>query len=190
MAKSKKTKNTTESAPPVEMSENIKKLIALDNKMNSFEFVFDDDNGNLFYNNEELKIKLETIDDIVHIVFNDMKYPIEIIEKNQNRYAILINGVSYAFSIETPISFERRKFLEKNKQVSKMESLKAPMPGKIIEVLIEEGADVKEGDSMIILEAMKMQNEIMSHVAGNVKKVFVRAGDIVMKDDVLLEIMK
>ena len=64
------------------------------------------------------------------------------------------------------------------------------MPGKIIDIMVEEGAAVKEGEPIIILEAMKMQNEIASHVTGTVKSVEVKKHESVMKDDVLIEIQK
>jgi biotin carboxyl carrier protein len=62
------------------------------------------------------------------------------------------------------------------------------MPGKIVEILVENGSEVKEGEAIIILEAMKMQNEIISHVNGKVTKISVRKNDTVMKDDLMIEI--
>jgi len=103
---------------------------------------------------------------------------------------VLLNGVSYSFTIESPISYRRRKYLEKFRNDSKLEIVTAPMPGKIVELLVEESSSVKEGDSILILEAMKMQNEIITQVAGKIKKINVKAGDTVTKDDVLLEILK
>ena len=73
---------------------------------------------------------------------------------------------------------------------SRIELVGAPMPGKIMDILIENGAKVKEGEALIILEAMKMQNEILSPAQGVVKKIFVGQGDIVNKEDVLIEIEK
>jgi pyruvate carboxylase subunit B len=62
------------------------------------------------------------------------------------------------------------------------------MPGKIVELLVEENAKVKEGEAILILEAMKMQNEIIAVVAGKIKKINVKPGDSVAKDEVLMEI--
>jgi len=134
--------------------------------------IFDDENG------------------FTYILYKRKKYLAEIVEKSQNRYTVLINGVSYSFTIETPISYKRKKYLEKNKTSSRTELVGAPMPGKIVDVLVEAGARVKVGESLLILEAMKMQNEIASPVSGLVKKVFVKQGDIVNKEDVLIEIEK
>jgi biotin carboxyl carrier protein len=147
---------------------------------------------------EELKINgkridLKVFDDefgFTYILFNRKKYLVEIVEKNQNRYTVLLNGVSYTFSVETPISFERKKYIEKHKTKSKVEFVLAPMPGKIVDVMVEQGAMVKEGETILILEAMKMQNEITAPVSGKILKIMIRPDDIVNKEDLLIEIEK
>jgi biotin carboxyl carrier protein len=68
------------------------------------------------------------------------------------------------------------------------EFIKAPMPGKIIDVLVREGTTVLRGEPVVILEAMKMQNEILSPVNGTIVKVAARVNTNVMKDDLLIEI--
>ena len=63
--------------------------------------------------------------------------------------------------------------------------IEAPMPGMIIRYEVKEGAAVKEGDVVLILEAMKMENSITSPVAGTVKQINYKEGDSVQKGDVL-----
>ncbi len=140
-------------------------------------------------NSKKVDIKIfENEDGFTYLVYKNKKYLAEIIEINQNRYTVLLNGVTYSFSIESPISYKRKKYLDKHQTQSKIEIIMAPMPGKIIDLLVEENAEVKEGEPILILEAMKMQNEISSHVAGKVKKILVKQNDSVAKDEVLLEI--
>lgn len=140
-------------------------------------------------NNKKIDIKiLENEDGFTYLVYNKKKYLAEIIEKNQNRYTVLLNGVTYSFSIESPISYKRKKYLEKHQIKNKIEQVMAPMPGKIIDLLVEENSEIKEGEPIAILEAMKMQNEISSHVSGKVKKILVKENDSVAKDEILLEI--
>jgi biotin carboxyl carrier protein len=122
------------------------------------------------------------------IEFNNKKYIAEIIEKHQNKYTVLLNGLSYIFTIESPISYRRRKYLEKFKEKNKTEMVMAPMPGKIVEILVEINTSVKEGEAILILEAMKMQNEIIAVVPGKIRKIHVKPGDTVSKDEVLMEI--
>ena len=136
---------------------------------------------------KDIKI-FENEEGFTFIEFNNKKYLAEITDKSQNKYTVLLNGVSYSFTIESPISYRRRKYLDKYKQHNKIEIVTAPMPGKIIELLVEESSHVKEGEAILILEAMKMQNEIIAQVTGKIKKISVKAGDSVTKDDVLMEI--
>jgi biotin carboxyl carrier protein len=63
-----------------------------------------------------------------------------------------------------------------------------PMPGKVLQLKVSEGDSVKEGDTLLILEAMKMENEIVANASGNVKKINVAANDMVDTGDVLLVI--
>ena len=131
---------------------------------------------------------VEEPDGFNYIYWKRKKYQVDILEKNQNSYTIMINGVWYSFTIETPISFKRRKYLLKSSKKSKIELLSAPMPGKILDILVEENSEIKQGEAVIILEAMKMQNEIVSHVSGRVKKVNIKTNDSVNKNDIMLEI--
>ena len=123
-----------------------------------------------------------------YILWKNRKYPVEIVRSRQNKYEILFNDISYTFTVETPFSLQRMKVLNARKGKAEQELLKAPMPGKIIDVLVREGSPVLRGEPVVILEAMKMQNEIQSPVNGTVKSVIVKANTNVMKDDVLVEI--
>ena len=64
----------------------------------------------------------------------------------------------------------------------------APMPGKILAVKVSRGQQVKEGDTVVILEAMKMEQEIQSSLSGTVSDILVAAGDTVSKKQALIVI--
>ena len=64
------------------------------------------------------------------------------------------------------------------------------MPGKILDVLVKAGDTVKVGDSLLILEAIKMQNAILASTKGIIKKVLVKKGDTTSKSDLLIELEK
>ena len=123
-----------------------------------------------------------------YILWKNRKYPVEIVRARQNKYEILFNDISYTFTVETPFSLKRMKVLSTVKGKTEKESLKAPMPGKIIDVLVREGSTVLRGEPLMILEAMKMQNEITAESGGKVSALPRKAGDEVMKGDVLLVI--
>ena len=67
-------------------------------------------------------------------------------------------------------------------------NVSAPMPGTILDVLVKEGQSVNKGDVLVILEAMKMENEIMAADAGVVKAIYTSKGAAVNTGDPLLEI--
>jgi biotin carboxyl carrier protein len=137
----------------------------------------------LFIKHGKEKFPVEIITDkqgFVFIIWKKKKYLVDIIEKNQNQYEILVNGVSYYISIESTFSYKRKKYLNKNKKESKIEQIQAPMPGKIIEFLVEENQLIKEGEPLLILEAMKMQNEITSNIQGKIKKINFQSDDTVI----------
>jgi biotin carboxyl carrier protein len=68
------------------------------------------------------------------------------------------------------------------------EEVAAPMPGKVLQLKVSEGDSVKDGDTLLILEAMKMENEIIANASGNIKKINVAANDMVDTGDVLMVI--
>ncbi len=167
----------------------IKKLIAVGGNKQKFDFNLPlADEITIAGKKHEIKIK-EDEKQGTYISFKNKKFPVEVLSKNQNRYEILLNGVSYFFTIETPTSFKRLKYLESTAKTKKSEIVTAPMPGKIVEVLTEEGRDVRVGEPLLILEAMKMQNEIQAPASGKVKKIHVKPGQILMKDDAMIEIL-
>lgn len=169
---------------------NKQKFIACANNSKKYEFLNPQE---LYIKQGKERIPIEVVSDkqgFVYIVWKKKKYLVDIIEKNQNQYEILVNGVGYPISVETPFSYKRRKYLAKNKVASKVEKIQAPMPGKIVEFLVEEDQEVKAGEPLLILEAMKMQNEIVSNIQGKINKINFKSEDTVMKDDVLIEVEK
>ncbi len=68
-------------------------------------------------------------------------------------------------------------------------NIEAPMPGILVRYTVEEGASVNEGDVLLVMEAMKMENEIMSPSSGVVKQINFKSGDSFKEGDVLLAIV-
>lgn len=69
-----------------------------------------------------------------------------------------------------------------------LQEIKAPMPGLVLQVNVTEGQEVKEGDKLLILVAMKMENSIAVHADATIKKIHVNAGQAVDKGQLLLEL--
>lgn len=67
-------------------------------------------------------------------------------------------------------------------------SIKAPLPGTIIKVDVAVGDSINAGDTLLVMEAMKMENNVLAEKPGTVKSIKVNVGDAVLQDDVLIEI--
>jgi glutaconyl-CoA/methylmalonyl-CoA decarboxylase subunit gamma len=166
----------------------IKKLHALSSENRKFSFSLPlKESIKIGKRNYEVKLKSDEKHG-TYILWKNRKYPVEIVSSRQNKYEILFNDISYTFTVETPFSLQRMKVLNSKIGKAEQEFVRAPMPGKIIDVLVREGATVLRGEPVVILEAMKMQNEILSPVNGVVVKVATKSNTNVMKDDLLVEI--
>jgi biotin carboxyl carrier protein len=167
---------------------NIKKLYTLSSEKRKFSFTLPLKHS-IKVGKRDYDVQLKNDEKYgTYILWKNRRYPVEIISSRQNKYEILFNDISYTFTVETPFSLQRMKVLNKQKGKVENEIIKAPMPGKIIEVLAREGSQVLKGEPVVILEAMKMQNEILSTVNGFITKISARPNTNVMKDDVLVEI--
>ena len=166
----------------------IKKLYALSSENRKFSFSLPL-KSKIRIGKRDYEVKLKSDEKYgTYILWKNRKYPVEVVRSRQNKYEILFNDISYTFTVETPFSLQRMKVLNSKKGKAEKEFIKAPMPGKIIDVLVREGVSVLRGEPLLILEAMKMQNEIISPVNGTIVKVMAKANTNVMKDDLLVEI--
>lgn len=164
------------------------KLIALSGDNSEYEFTIKN-NYEFSFKRQELRIDVvEEADGFLILSYKGLRYPVEIVSRKQNEYEILLNGVAYTFSVETPFSLKRKKLLAANRSTVSTEVVKAPMPGKILDVLVTPGQEVNKGEALAVLEAMKMQNTIVAGNKGHVTRVCVKGGQTVSKDEILIEI--
>ncbi len=104
------------------------------------------------------------------------------------KFTVEVDGEDFMIEIKDELNqvLEKMGFgLATNKQIKE---IKAPMPGRVLEIAVSNGQAVIEGDKMLILEAMKMENCIVIHSAATIKKVAVVAGQTVEKGQVLIEL--
>jgi biotin carboxyl carrier protein len=96
---------------------------------------------------------------------------------------IWIQGESYAVEVSDPRSFSGRR--KRAGQEDGPRKLIAPMPGKVVRVLLSEASEVEAGQGIMVIEAMKMQNEIKSPKKGTIQKILAQAGVSVNAGDLL-----
>lgn len=105
--------------------------------------------------------------------------------------SVTVNGTEYKVEVESGISSSAAPATTAPKpaQVQKTEpesagagkSVNSPLPGTVIEVCVKEGQTVKKGQKLVVLEAMKMENEIQAEADGTVTALLVKPGDTVLE---------
>jgi acetyl/propionyl-CoA carboxylase alpha subunit len=97
---------------------------------------------------------------------------------------VVIDGRRYGFEVKDPRSLQGRRGAGAGTEGPR--PVKAPMPGRVVRLLVEVGEEVEEGQGVVVIEAMKMQNELKSPKAGRVIRVGAAVGDTVGSGDVLV----
>lgn len=110
---------------------------------------------------------------------------IEINEETKT-VTLLYNGQKYQVKLIEPLDDLLKSMGLENALTPKVSDLKAPMPGLVLQVLVEPGQEIKKGDKILILEAMKMENAIKSPADVTVAQVHVKPGTAVDKNQLLI----
>lgn len=138
--------------------------------------------------NMETLDAIETASNNYHILQDNNTIKASIIDSDFNKkfYAVKVNNNVYEVAINDALDqqIEALGFeIGASKQIN---DIKAPMPGLILEINIDEGQEVKENDALLILEAMKMENVINSPRDGVIKSISVKQGETVDKNSLLI----
>lgn len=149
------------------------------------------------------KINLEEEGKETEVEIEGKKIPVEFQKIDENFYSILLGGKSIGVGIlkrgkrvdvfvEGDLyEFESISDREREKAkgaVSGVQEIKSPMPSRVVKILKKSDEEVKEGEGVIVIEAMKMESELKSPIEGKVKEIKVKEGDAVESGTVLLVI--
>ena len=119
------------------------------------------------------------------LIVDNRSFEIEV-DNTDDEYRVLVDGRNYHIHLVD----ERRVRIggrpRRRSSFRARQNVSVPMPGKIIAVLVGEGDAVEKGQGLVIVEAMKMENEVRSPIAGEVKEIKVKPGDTVEGGAVLL----
>jgi len=134
---------------------------------------------------------------------NGTKYEVAVGDIEENIVTVTVNGEEYKVEMEKEAAPEKKKpVLGKVSPVSSDDSasdanapkavsgtgtaVKAPLPGVITDITVAVGDEVQAGDTVVVLEAMKMANALQAEKAGKVTAICVKIGESVMEDDALV----
>lgn len=158
----------------------------IDNKLHSISL---EKRGNIFIVSEgertfEADVRQVT-PNILSILFNECSSKVYLARDKDKIY---ISFEGQQFIVQEPL--ESGKELQKDEERSQEDELtvKAPMPGKVIKINVSEKGKVRKNQTIAIVEAMKMENEIKSTIDGYVKKIYVSPGDLVDSEKPLIEL--
>jgi biotin carboxyl carrier protein len=124
-----------------------------------------------------------------HVLVNNQSYKAEIVKVDfaTKSFLIKVNGNTYPVEVKDKFDLLLEKMGMNSQSSGKVNNIKAPMPGLIIDLKVKVGDNVKPGDPLLILEAMKMENIIKSPGEGTVKSIKAKKGDSVEKNQILIE---
>jgi biotin carboxyl carrier protein len=124
-----------------------------------------------------------------HVLHNGKSYRAELlsVDKAAKQVSLKLNGKPMTVTIQDEYDQLVKKMGLSANVVHKISTIKAPMPGLVLSILVEPGQAVVHGEPMLILEAMKMENVIKSPGEGTVKRIVVEKGKPVDKGEVLIE---
>lgn len=123
-----------------------------------------------------------------HVLKDHRSYTVELIavDSVEKKISLNVNGNNYSFDLTDQFDELLKNLGMDNVNNSVAKELKAPMPGLVLDVLVKAGDSVKKGDAILVLEAMKMENNIKSVSDAVVKKVVVQKGNAVEKNQVMV----
>lgn len=127
---------------------------------------------------------------------NGNKYTVDIKKTEDNLVELEVNGTAYQVELEKEVKATKTPRIVRSPAkkaaapsvAGKAKSVKAPLPGTILSVDVKVGDTIKHGDKLLVMEAMKMENNINADASGEVKAIKVSPGDNVLQGDVLVEL--
>lgn len=125
-----------------------------------------------------------------HVLRDNKAYRVEVVDADfaQKRFTLRINGREVQVGLRNRVERQIEELgLESQGQLL-INEIRAPMPGLVLSISVEEGTPVKAGDPLVILEAMKMENVLTAPRDGEIAAILVKAGQTVNKMEVLVKL--
>jgi biotin carboxyl carrier protein len=154
-----------------------------------FNFEIDKNGNGLLINGASITADVKQLNAATwHIINNLGSYNAEVISFNaaEKTAEIKVNNNIYRVTAKNQFDILLDKLGLSSLNAAKVSEIKAPMPGMVIKVFVGEGMEIKKGDNLFILEAMKMENIIKAPADVTVKVVKIKPGDKVEKGQVLM----
>jgi len=156
---------------------------------NQYNYDIDKNDDGLLINGDNVNADIQRLNASAwHIINNLKSYNIEVVsfDNSEKTAVIKVNNNLYNVTAKDQFDILLDKLGLSSLNATKVSEIKAPMPGMVLKVFVNEGMEIKKGDNLFILEAMKMENIIKSPADVIVKTVKIKPGDKVEKGQVLM----
>ena len=132
---------------------------------------------------------VEIRDGKFHILQDNQSFEASVLEANyeEKTFKIKINQNTYEIALKDKFDLLVEQLGFSNMAAKKVNNIKAPMPGLVLDIIVNVGDTLVKGDSVLILEAMKMENVIKAQGDAVVKSIAIKKGTAVEKNQVLVE---
>lgn len=150
--------------------------------------VFDTDTSGKLNNGSFAWDVIEIKNGTFHVIKDNKSYTVELLkaEHAEKSFLVKVNGNKYQLNVKDKYDELLKSLGMDSMNSSKVNEVKAPMPGLVLDIRVNEGDTVQKGDPILVLEAMKMENILKSPTDGTIKKINVKKGVAVEKNQVLI----
>lgn len=166
----------------IKVNETSEFKVELNNTKNN---VIEGELNNTLFKSEIIKIN----EGFYHLIKDNKSYTLEVINHivEEKKLTVKINNTTYTLSVKDKYDQLLKNLGLDTLAAKKVNDIKAPMPGMVFKILVSEGQEIKKGDGLIVLEAMKMENVLKSPTDGIIKKIAVTTGVAVEKNQLLIQ---
>ncbi|NOY78530.1 MAG: biotin/lipoyl-binding protein [Calditrichaeota bacterium] len=167
----------------------MKYFVTIEDKEYEFDLNGNHDRPTLILENQPIPVDFKKIGDssVYSLLLDGQSYEVWVQPQN-GTFQIGIEGASYLAKVED----ERKRLLKQlthsDAKAEGVVPIHAPMPGLVVRISVEKGTSVEKGQGLMVIEAMKMENEIKAPVAGVIQSIGVKQGEAIDKNALLLEI--
>lgn len=156
-------------------------VVRLNDKIKNVKII---DESNAEIDGVDVEYQILAIDDNNFLLkLNDKLFHSSVISNSNGKLSFVINGTSVIANTKSSLEEKAFQLLSKSKSIdhNKIE-VKSPMPGLVLKIKKQKGESLKKGEAVLILEAMKMENEIKSPADGILEEIFVKEGTAIEKN--------
>ncbi len=123
-----------------------------------------------------------------HIIKANISYNAEVLKANteEKSFIIRVNGNKYTVQLKDKYDELLEKLGMNNTSAAKIKDVKAPMPGLVVDIRVKEGDQIKKGDALVVLQAMKMENILKCPADVTIKRIHVKKDDAIEKNQLII----